>query len=312
MYKVLCPGEALIDFVAVEALGDLSLSNKFEKKAGGAPANAAGAMQKFGVEAYFMGAVGNDPFGEFLKRELDKHNINTKFMHLIDNVPTTLAFVSLTKDGERDFVFNRGADAKLTLVEPAVLAEFDCMHFASATAFLGDELEKTYNQILEYALANNKLVTFDANYREALFGDQKELFINNCLHYIKHSDIVKLSEEEAVLLTSNPDIIEAGTMLQRLNNKYVLITRGARGTSLFSPEGHTYIDTTPVQMVDSTGAGDAYIGTVVALATQAETLSVEKMIEIVKIANRVGALTTQNYGALESIPTLSKLDLSSL
>lgn len=308
MKKVLCPGEALIDFVAIEALGNLKDSSEFVKKAGGAPANAAGAMAKFGVEAYFMGSVGNDPFGQFLKETLATYNINITHMQSID-VPTTLAFVSLTTDGERDFKFNRGADSKLKIEDETILQSFDCFHFASATAFLGDELKISYDQILEYGIKHNKLITFDANYRDALFGDQTELFITECRRYISHSHITKVSDEEAILLTGIDDLIEAGTKLQQLSGNYVLLTLGANGTYLFSNQGMIHIPSQPVKMVDSTGAGDAFIGTVVALAVKEQQLSLEKMIEIVTIANQVGAITTTKYGALESIPSLDEIEM---
>lgn len=308
--KVLCPGEALIDFVATEGLGSLETSNDFIKKAGGAPANAAGAMTKLGVDAYFMGAVGNDPFGDFLKKTMESYNINTEYLEQIDYKPTTLAFVSLTEEGERDFKFNRGADAKLEIKNVHGLDKFDCFHFASATAFMGEELEHSYDMLLEYAKTNNKLVTFDANYRDALFGDNQEKFIAKCKEYIASSDIVKLSDEEATLISGESDLIAAGEMLQQLSGKYVLITLGANGTYLFSNQGMNHITTEKVEMVDSTGAGDAFIGTVVALAVKEQELTLERMKEIVKIANKVGAITTQNYGALESIPNLKDLDIN--
>ncbi len=309
MKKVLCPGEALIDFVATEGLGNLEDSNDFVKKAGGAPANAAGAMAKLGVEAYFMGAVGNDPFGNYLKKTMETYKIKTDYLEQIDYKPTTLAFVSLTADGERDFKFNRGADAKLEVKTVSRLEQFDCIHFASATAFMGEELETSYDILLEYAKTNNKLVTFDANYRDALFGDNQEKFITKCKEYIASSDIVKLSDEEALLISGETDLVAAGKALQALSGKYLLITLGAEGTYLFSNQGMEHITTEKVEMVDSTGAGDAFIGTVVALAVQEQSLSLERVKEIVKIANKVGAITTQSYGALESIPSLVELNI---
>lgn len=309
MKKVLCPGEALIDFVATEGLGNLEDSNQFVKKAGGAPANAAGAMAKMGVEAYFMGAVGNDPFGKFLKKTMETYNIKTDYLEMIDYKPTTLAFVSLTADGERDFKFNRGADAKLEIKAVEELEQFDCIHFASATAFMGEELETSYDILLDYAKQNNKLITFDANYRDALFGDNQEKFITKCKQYIASSDIVKLSDEEALLISGETDLVVAGKKLQELSGKYMLITLGSNGTYLFSNDGIKHIVTDKVAMVDSTGAGDAFIGTVVALAVQKQTLSLKRMEEIVRIANKVGAITTQSFGGLESIPTLDKLEL---
>lgn len=309
MNKILCPGEALIDFVATEGLGNLEASKDFVKKAGGAPANAAGAMAKLGVDAYFMGAVGTDPFGDFLKNTMESYNINTKYLYQIAYKPTTLAFVSLTENGERDFKFNRGADVELQINDTEDLAQFDCFHFASATAFMGGELEKTYDQLLDFATSNNKLVTFDANYRDALFGSNQTKFISKCKEYIAKSDIVKLSDEEASLISGENDIVKAGEQLQLLSGKYLLITLGADGTYLFSKQGMEHITTEKVEMVDSTGAGDAFIGTVVALAVKEDNLSLERMKDIVAIANKVGAITTQNYGALESIPSLDELGL---
>lgn len=309
MKKVLCPGEALIDFVATEGLGNLEDSNNFTKKAGGAPVNAAGAMAKLGVEAYFMGAVGNDPFGNFLKKTMETYNIKTDYLDQIDDKPTTLAFVSLTADGERDFKFNRGADAKLEIQAVKSLDKFDCVHFASATAFMGEGLETSYDILLQYAKQKNKLISFDANYRDALFGDNQEKFISKCKEYIASSDIVKLSDEEAMLISGETDLVTAGEKLQKLSGKYMLITLGSNGTYLFYTQGMEHITTEKVEMVDSTGAGDAFIGTVIALAIQEQTLGLERMKKIVKIANKVGAITTQSYGALESIPSLSELNI---
>lgn len=298
MKKVLCPGEALIDFVATEGLGNLEYSSEFIKKAGGAPANAAGAMAKLGVEAYFRGAVGEDPFGNLLKKTMEAYNIKTDYLEQIGYKPTTLAFVSLTADGERDFKFNRGADAKLDLDITINLNQFDCIHFASATAFMGDKLETTYDSLLEYAKQNNKLITFDANYRDALFADNQDKFICKCKEYITNSDIVKLSDEEALIIIGETDLITAGETLQALSGKYLLITLGSEETYLFSNQGMKHITTDKVVMVDSTGAGDAFIGTVVALAVQEQILSLERMKDIVRVANKVGAITTQSYGAL--------------
>ena len=196
MKKVLCPGEALIDFVSMNAGKSLKATNGFIKKAGGAPANVAAAISKLGCEAYFCGSVGNDAFGEFLEDTLIANNINTELMFKLNDHNTTFAFVSLMKDGERDFEFARDADGYLPFeyIEKE-LDRFDLFHFGSETAFLDGQLKETYYKIKDYALKNNKLISFDANYRDALFGDKQEVFINCCKEFIADSDIVKLSDE---------------------------------------------------------------------------------------------------------------------
>src|SRR5699024_7965929 len=96
---------------------DLIKGQNFEKQAGGAPANVCATIAKLGGEALFNGKVGNDPFGIFLKQTLEQVHVDTSMLLLDDEHPTTLAFVSLKEDGERDFIFNRGADAYLEAQE---------------------------------------------------------------------------------------------------------------------------------------------------------------------------------------------------
>lgn len=307
MYKVLCPGEALIDFVASENKL-LSKSNNFLKKAGGAPANAAGAMTKLGVDAYFMGTVGKDPFGEYLKSEMEKFNINTSYVSVANESFTTLAFVSIDEHGERDFIFSRGADSMLKIEDTSIVDQFDCIHFASATAFLGGELELSYEKLLHEATIRGKLITFDANYRDALFADKQEYFVKKCKEYIAKSNIVKLSDEEAVLISGIDDLKSAGIEISKLGCDFLLITLGSEGTYIFHKGEITHVESIKVKPVDTTGAGDAFIGTVVAKAVECETLDIENMERIVSIANKVGALTTENFGALESIPNITEIE----
>ncbi|MCZ2969982.1 fructokinase, partial [Acinetobacter baumannii] len=110
MRNVFCIGELLIDFVCRNTNVSLVNGSDFEKKAGGAPANVAAAITKLGGHATFMGQVGNDPFGEFLEQTLQRAQVDTSM--LIKDKQTTLAFVSIDQDGERDFTFMRGADGE--------------------------------------------------------------------------------------------------------------------------------------------------------------------------------------------------------
>ena len=112
MKKIFCIGELLIDFVAENQGKDLTKAKEFSKKAGGAPANVSCAISKLGGDSVFIGCVGNDPFGTFLLRILEDEKVDISLAQKSDTF-TTLAFVSLDEDGERDFVFSRGADREL-------------------------------------------------------------------------------------------------------------------------------------------------------------------------------------------------------
>lgn len=300
MKKVICPGEALIDFVSMDIGKTLKATDGFIKKAGGAPANVAAAISKLGAEAYFCGTVGDDAFGGFLEDTLNNNNINTELLFKIKN-NTTFAFVSLMENGERDFEFARDADECLTFdMISDRLEEFDLYHFGSATAFMGGNLKDTYFKLKEYAKSNNKIISFDANYRESLFGNNKEEFIKCCKEFIVDSNIVKLSEEEAKLISGIEDIKEASQYIVNLGCENLMVTLGKEGTLLSNREKQMLIKTKEVKMKDATGAGDAFIGAVIAQILNEPGKSMEKIVEM---ANLVGGITTTKLGALESIPT---------
>lgn len=300
MKKVICPGEALIDFVSMDIGKTLKATDGFIKKAGGAPANVAAAISKLGAEAYFCGTVGDDAFGGFLEDTLNNNNINTELLFNIKN-NTTFAFVSLMENGERDFEFARDADECLTFdMISDRLEEFDLYHFGSATAFMGGNLKDTYFKLKEYAKSNNKIISFDANYRESLFGNNKEEFIKCCKEFIVDSNIVKLSEEEAKLISGIEDIKEASQYIVNLGCENLMVTLGKEGTLLSNREKQILIKTKEVKMKDATGAGDAFIGAVIAQILNEPGKSMEKIVEM---ANLVGGITTTKLGALESIPT---------
>lgn len=300
-YKVLCPGEALIDFVAIQK-NTLDRVTTFEKMAGGAPLNAAAVMNQFGVESYFMGAIGDDPFGNYLVKTINQLGVNSSLIQVSD-LFTSFAFVSIDKEGERDFVFNRGADEVLKVIEYGALTDFDVFHFSSATAFLGGSLEQSYLKLLEFATSNDKLIVFDPNYRHDLFKYQVEKFIESSKNFISKSHIVKLSLEEMELITGSSDLKQAAIKILELGCKYVIITLGSDGALLASATNQRLISSISIDQVDTTGAGDAFIGYIVSQVVKLDVIRFEDIANIVKKANIVGALTATKVGAISAIPT---------
>jgi len=314
MAKIICPGELLIDFVCDDRDTKIQYGEHFIKKAGGAPANVCAAIVKLGSSATFVGKVGKDSFGRFLHNMLDNLGVDIKYCLEDDNYNTTLAFVSLTADGERDFEFMRGADEHLR-VENICFEDFNestIIHLGSATALLGGDLYKTYLAFADYALKKNKVISFDPNFREALFGEKQALFRERCKEIIKVTDIIKVSLEEANLITEE---INEETMIDKLHDfgaKVVTMTKGKDGSILSINKEKVIVPSISVKMVDATGAGDAYIGAILAQIAKEnnpkETLfDVESMKKIIAIANKVGARTTEKYGAIQAIPRLEDI-----
>ena len=309
--NIFCIGELLIDMVCVDNKG-LKNGEKFEKKAGGAPANVAASISKLEGNAYFLGQVGSDFFGKYLIELLKDLKINTEMA--VSKGSTTIALVGIDENGERNFDFLRGSDGEYSFenINLSKIANSDVIHFGSATGFLDGELKKTYFKLLEYAKVNNIYVSFDPNYRDALItNDKLESFVNDSISFLKQCDFTKLSDEELFLLTNEKDITAGVKKLHELGVKVVTITLGAKGTYLSVNEEHEIISSIKIKQVDSTGAGDAFVGAVLkqlADIKDKQNVSFEEWKDIIIFANKVGAITCTNYGAISSMPTLSDLN----
>lgn len=313
MKKVYCIGEVLIDFVAEQQGSDLSKANHFTKKAGGAPANVACAISKLGGNGIFIGSVGDDPFGKFLLETLKNEGVDVSLTQLSDTF-TTLAFVSLAEDGERDFVFSRGADKELKY-NPDLRKNLpgNILHLGAATALLGGPLEKTYGRYLFDGLTKEMFICFDPNFRIDLWKNDEETFIKKCMPFVEKSHLCKFSSEEAQLISGKEDLHDACDALHKIGTKIITVTMGKEGTLLSMNGTKKIIPSVKVTPVDTTGAGDAFIG---CLLYQISDLgNFEPVFEdfslvegMVAKANKAGAITTTNYGAIVALPTKEQLE----
>ena len=121
-----------------------------------------------------------------------------------------------------------------------------------------------------------------------------------CKEFIADSDIVKLSDEEAMLISGMENVEEAARSIVELGCKSLIVTLGKLGALVTTKETQVLVSTKEIEMNDATGAGDAFIGAVLAQILNEPN---KDIFEIVKLANIVGGLTTTRIGALESIPT---------
>ena len=110
---IVCLGEALIDFVALESGVGVADASGFLKAPGGAPANVAVGLARLGAKSAFLGKVGDDPFGICLRDTLAHSGVDVSGLRMDTTARTGLAFVSLQADGERDFCFFRNPSADM-------------------------------------------------------------------------------------------------------------------------------------------------------------------------------------------------------
>ncbi|OIJ22461.1 carbohydrate kinase [Anaerobacillus alkalidiazotrophicus] len=312
--SIICIGELLIDFFCKEVDIDLVEGKSFEKQAGGAPANVCATIVKLGGNATFSGKVGNDPFGHFLKNTLDEIKVDTSMLVLDDKNPTTLAFVSLKKNGERDFVFHRGADAFLSEgdLDEEKINNASILHFGSATALLEDPFQTTYINTMRSAKEAGKFISFDPNFRSDLWKERETTFVELVKQGVSLANFVKVSDEELKIISGVDDLVRGVQVLHQLGAKIVAVTLGKKGTFISNGKINEIIPSIPVASIDSTGAGDAFVGaTLYQLAKEEEpkkvTENFEQLKNIISFSNKVGALVCTKVGAISAIPTLEEI-----
>lgn len=305
--KILCTGEALIDMICTDKGKPLSDGEHFLKKAGGAPANVAAIIAALGGKVELAVKLGDDPFGKHIMEVMKSFGVSTQWMITDPAHFTTFAFVSLMENGERDFYFNRGADGQLSEedLEQIDLSECSIVHFGSATAFLPGPLNKAYKKLYQRAKAAGCFISFDPNYRHLLFKDQQPSFIQQSWEFLEDCDFFKVSDEEALLLTGCRTLNDAAIQLQQRTKAVFAITLGREGT-LLGIDGRTHIiPSIPVNAVDTTGAGDAFVGAVLyqldALGEMKNNMhAADQWEQIIINANKAGARTCEYMGAMEA------------
>ena len=310
MLDMIAVGEVLIDLTQTGYSGQgIPL---FAANPGGAPANVAVAAARLGASCAFVGKVGRDGFGAYLRRVLEENGVNSAGVRTGEGA-TTLAVVSLSPEGERSFQFLRGADRELTPKEISLegLKETRVLHFGSVSLTAEPARSATLCAVQE-ARQLGKLVSYDPNYRAALWSSQEEAvaWMRRPLPMV---DLIKLSREELPLLTGTEELERGAELLAGQGIRLVLVTLGAGGV-FYRWQGATgTIPGIPVAVADTNGAGDTFLGAVLSRLVRRgpgllERLGTGELEEILAFANRAAALTCSRSGAIPAMPTLSELE----
>lgn len=307
MFDVAAIGEILIDFLPA---GKGPMGNAcFEMNPGGAPANCLAANAALGGKTAFIGAVGDDLFGRFLRRCLTKAGIDHTGLRELKSASTTVDVVSIDGDGERDFAFLRkpGADYMITPedVDFSILDRAEAVHFGSLT-LTGSPGRETALACIRYAKARGKRITYDPNYREPLWNSRREA-VEQMSAGFALCDIAKLSETEMEMLSGIPAArLEEGAKKLfaqgRLRELYV--TNGGKGAYYLSEEDAGFVEGFQVRAVDTTGCGDAFFGAVQYLLKHHPRMPIR---DRVVFANAVGALCATAYTGFLAMPSLEQV-----
>ncbi|OAS21827.1 carbohydrate kinase family protein [Paenibacillus oryzisoli] len=311
-FDVVALGEYLIDFTPAgrsEAGQPL-----FERNPGGAPVNVVAALAKFGKRAGFIGKVGSDPFGLYLREALLDVGVSDHGLVATDEAHTTMAFVQLDAEGDRSFHFarNPGADQLLREdeVHLAMLAEARIFHFGSISM----TAEPVYTATLKavhVAKERGALISYDPNWRPSLWKDEAQAL--EAIHVgLSLANLVKVSAEELVFLTAEQDLEKAARhLVEQYGITLLLVTAGGSGSFYQMKDWWGKVDTYPVLTVDTTGAGDAFLGAllykVLEMGMPLQEWQEEELREALDFANAAGALATTRKGAIPSLGTFEEI-----
>jgi len=270
------------------------------------------AASRLGSGTAFIGKTGDDSFGSYLRGVLEKDGVDCSGMRTGEQ-PTTMAIVSVDATGERSFRFIRGADCDLPPqeVSETVIRDSKFLHFGSVSLSRGLARNGTIFAA-RYARQIGVLVSYDPNYRPALWRDEAEAveWMGIPLPLV---DVIKLSEEELPLLTGSSDLEEGSRLLEEKGVSLVLVTLGGAG-SFCRWQGECFtVPGVSVKVADTNGAGDTFLGAVLnRLCLRGdkplEGLTADELKDILDFANRAAALTCSRSGAIPAMPTLSELE----
>jgi len=307
--KIVALGEVVSDIY--EADGGSPVELPFIARPGGAPANVAVAAARLGSEAAFIGSVGDDLFGDFILNALDSEGVETS--GVVRQKPptrTSLAFVEISDDGDREFTFYRSSPAADELlsaddVTEKLVSDASFVNFGSIP-LIREPARSATHRLAEIAGDLGVPVAFDVNFREHLWEslDTAREAVDPLLD---RSTIVKMGDDELSPLLGTDDPEEAAGMLLARGVALVLVSLGSDGAFYATEEFSGSVPSFEVEVEDATGAGDAFLAA--ALVRLSETGWDEATVrEAARWGTAAGSLACTGFGAMSTLPTKDELD----
>lgn len=304
-------GEALIDFIPNKTGCDFSEVTAFAPKIGGAPTNVLGAFSKLGGKTQLITQLGDDPFGHKIADALTGFHIGTDHVLFTKNANTALAFVSLDKNRNRTFSFYRNPSADMLYSADNLTEDMfnDCfaLHFCSVS-LVDSPMKAAHKKAIALAKSSGAIISFDPNIRFPLWNDKRALKMA-IDEFLPMADIVKVSDEEIEFITGTADI-KKGCMELLRYAKLVICTCGAGGAYAYTDKVETFEKSKVVEAKDTTGAGDAFIGSFLYGLHRYgfdNSLTESRLKSLLKASNEYCGKSVMEYGAIESYPDFINL-----
>lgn len=301
MNTVWVTGDAVVDLIP-------DGENHYLKCPGGAPANVAVAIARLGGQSAFFGRVGNDPLGRFMNQTLSQEHVDSRYLILDDDQRTSTVVVDLDDSGERSFTFmvKPSADQFLQTSDIPNFNQGDWLHVCSIALANEPSRSSTFEAIERIKKAGGSF-SFDPNLRPEVWQKPQEM-VATVMRAVANADVVKFSEEELTLLTQTDSIEQGLKAIKALEIPLVIITQGAKGALVVTKESQTLVSGKVVKPVDTTGAGDAFVGGLLYQLSQTpDWKKAENIALAVECAHGCGALATTQKGAMTALPNQQAL-----
>jgi len=272
--------------------GDDCLAPHLEMHLGGVAANCALALSRWGFQPRLVGCVGQDEFGSFLRRTLRKHGLAVQWIQSTKAALTGLLYIAVTPDGQRTFFGSRGANM-LVRKPPRPHALFQraaALHLAGYN-FLTPVIESTARYLHKCLRGRGALLSLDVG------PEASRLIPRKILHFASQVDILFVNRTESFSLTQERDPRNALRSLLNAGPKEVVLKLGKDGCLILSEGAVKEVPPFQVHVVDSTGAGDAFVAAFLQARLRGWSQS-----EAALAANAAGAAAAKIVGAGENLP----------
>jgi len=302
---VLTYGDAFVDYIAVNTTND-----SFNRHLGGATVNVAAGVSRLGLPSGFITITGDDETSAFVRNELLREGVDLTHAIQVPEKRVSGVYIHLTPDYDRVFAdyVNETPDLQVRNHElrKEAFEEASIFHFCSGTLF-HPEARTTTRKALELSKEHGVLCSYDVNIRP-LRWESEEHCRETVLGFLPMADIVKLTTAELAFLMETESLEEGVSRLSRHALPLVFVTDGENGThAAFNNQLH-HIPVIPVQPVDTTGAGDAFMAGVIRhVHLQGLPETKQEVIACADFGNKLGALCATKAGALTAMPHLAEM-----
>lgn len=315
---MICLGEALVDFLPDRRGQRVRDVSRWTPCLGGAPANVTVGVARLGASSALVGVTGDDEFGHFLRQGLEREGVDTTFLRHTNEGRTGLAFLSLTRTGERSFTFYRTRaaetflDARDTHGASQALARARVLHVGT-NSLLQPKARAAVKQAVRRSFLAGRITSSDPNLRLHLWPDP-DVLRRLLDELIPMLGVLKLSDEEIHFVTGTKDVDEALERLEARGVALAVVTCGASGAALRFRGATRRVPAPRVRVIDTTGAGDGFTaGLLAELSKRAATrhalerLAIDDVEAMARLGCVVGAHAVTKLGAVAGLPRRKEL-----